>query len=338
MRTKLLRLTEEDYLLLVTMHHIISDRWSMQVFRRELLMLYTSMMRHDENALADVSAGFMNFVFAERQAILAGELDSQLDYWRKKLAARIPLLSFHKGFGERRTASFDMLRQPIEFTEPEFNKIKEIASRENCTRFMVLLAGLNVMLYSLTGDSDIRIGTLVANRGRREFQDLIGHFINTVILQVSISPKSTLRQFLRAVRADCVLAHANQEVPFEKVVSTLEKEQQIARESLCQVFLNYQSSVHEETRAPGFTLTPLDLQYSQVHSRATLTTFDLIFDFRESPTMLRGHVEHTTYLGRRQGSRIIKALRHIVDAFFCKPDEEIGAIAAAANTQRRPQH
>src|SRR4029077_18217290 len=133
-------------------------------------------------------------------------------------------LIFHKAPKRKNRLGLDMLRRPVDFTEAEFNKLKAIARRENCTRFMILLAGLDVMLYSLTGHSDIRIGTLVANRLRREFQGLIGHFVNTVILQASICPKTTLRQFLGEVRADCVLAHANQEVPFEEIATILENE------------------------------------------------------------------------------------------------------------------
>jgi acyl carrier protein len=334
-RTRLLRLTSQDYLLLVTMHHIVSDRWSMQVFRYELLMLYKEMTHSGKSTLPKPSASFIDFVVSEREALLTGRMTPQLNYWIKKLATPVPPLIFLKRLKATTRSEFDMLCRPIQFRAEEYNNLKAIALREHCTRFMVLLAGLYVTLHSLTGNSKIRIGTHVSNRLRTEFQHCIGHFVNTVILEASILPHTTLRQFLAEVRQDCILAQVNQEVPFETIVSRLENDQKISRQSLCQVFLNYQSYVNQQPVISDFSLTPLDLTYRQIHSRTILTTFDLIFNLKESSSTLGGQLEQKKSYGRKLGSRTIKILAQILDAFVSHPQHEIAAILELLNRSGR---
>src|SRR5262249_36568198 len=195
-RIKLLKLTDKDYLLLVTMHHIISDHWSMQIFRRELAALYETFFRGRRTLLPEPLVQFADCASWERLLLDEGLLNKQLAYWKNQLAGPLPQLEFQKSALKKVDLSFQTAHRPIEFGEALLTAIKAFAGKENCTPFMVLIAALSIMLYLQTGQQDIRIGTLAANRRRAETEHTIGHLTNTIILRMHASPDVTCKQFL----------------------------------------------------------------------------------------------------------------------------------------------
>ena len=194
MRIKLLRLTDETYFLLVTMHHIISDEWSMRVFWTELTKLYEAFFLGRAAALPKPSIQYADFANWEVQTVQNGRLHEQLDYWRKQFSGPLPQLRFTKGRRRRKPLSFQTKRRRIDFGEDLSAAIKTLSSKEHVTPFIVVLAVLNVLLHLWTGQQDIRIGTLVANRARKESAEVIGHFVNTIVLRTTVDPTMTLRQ------------------------------------------------------------------------------------------------------------------------------------------------
>src|SRR5262249_55962353 len=199
-RIKLLRLTDTDYFLLVTMHHIISDHGSMQIFRTELAKLYEAFSQGKTSPLAEPVIQFVDYSLWERRLIDDGHLDEQLAFWKDQLGGPLSRLNFKKHGIEENELSFRTARLPIELDETLFTDIKALARKENCTPFMVLLAALSILLYLQTGQEDIRIGTLVANRSRPESRGVFGHFINTIILRIELYPDMTWKQLLMHVR------------------------------------------------------------------------------------------------------------------------------------------
>lgn len=291
-RVKLLRLTNDIYFLLVTIHHIISDEWSVRVFRRELTELYKTISLGREAPLPESIIQYADFASWETQIVNNGLLDPQLDYWRKQLAGPSPQLQFRKVLKQKKPPSFRTKRQPINVNKNLFGAVKVLATRELVTPFIVVLSAINVLLHLSTGKGDIRIGTLVANRACKESEGVIGHFVNTVVLRTAIDPMMTLRQVIRQVRTVAYSALANQEIPFEQLARALEKERMIRRTSLFQVLLSYHDTSLDTVNLPGITFAPLHFQQPRPISELTLTACDIVFNIQATATKLTGHVNY----------------------------------------------
>ena len=290
-RIKLLRLTDSEHILMVTLHHIITDHWSMWVFRTELVALYEAFSEGRPSPLSEPSIQFVDYVCWERDWIGSECSRPHLPYWKKQLVSPLPLLEFQKECERKNTISFRTSHQPFQLNEALFADIKALAREENCTPFIVLVSALSIVLHQSTGQRDIRIGTLVANR-RRETEQVIGHFLNTVILRTQVCPDKTFRQLLMEVRDVAVGAYAHQELPFERLAKTLEEEQEVERGSLFQVLFSYQRSSFESQKIVGLTFAPFDLQQSTTALELEPTTFDMVFKLWESSTTLTGSVNY----------------------------------------------
>jgi amino acid adenylation domain-containing protein len=294
LRTKLFRLKDTEHLLLITMHHIVSDHWSMQILRGEIAALYDAFSQGCSSPLADPVIQFADFACWERRILKSGLFNDQLAYWRKQLADPLLKLDFKKNERRDSELSFRTSSKPIELDESLFASIKSLAGKENCTPFMVVVTALNVVLHLFTGQRDIRIATLVANRGRKEIGEVIGHFLNTVILRTIVSPDLTFKQVLNRVRDITIAAYSNQELPFRQLAHVMKQEKDLKADSLVQVLLSYQISTMANGELPGLTIAPLSWQVPNEVSEAMLTTYDLIFRLRETSTTLTGSVNSKT--------------------------------------------
>jgi acyl carrier protein len=291
-RTKLLRLTDRESFLLITMHHIISDHSSLQVFRHELVKIYHACSEGRPSPFGDLPVQFADYAVWEKQSMESGILDRHWDYWKQQLSVPLPEFELKNSSKQNNQQSFRFSRQPIEIDETLFTGIKSLAARENCTPFMVVLAALNLVLYYFTGQQEVRIGTLVANRRCKEIENLIGHFVNTVILRTRLSAELNVRNLLRRVREVTLEAYAHQEFPFEQLARMLEKERGIERESLFGVLLSYQNSWFESEELPGLKFASIGRQLPELDSAVTLTAHDLIVNLRETSTGLTGSVNY----------------------------------------------
>jgi NRPS condensation-like uncharacterized protein len=314
---KLVRLTNNESFLLVTMHHIISDQWSMYVFRREIVSMYEAYCGGQHSPFRDLPIQFADYAVWETQLLETGLLDRQRDYWKQQLSGPLPELEFTKGPTRNKEAKIRISRQPIELDETLVTGIKAVARRENCTPFMIILAALDLVLYALTGQEDIRIGTLVANRRRREAESTIGHFLNTIVLRTKLSPNLSCRQLLGQVREITLAAYAQQELPFEHLARVLETEIKVKRESLFQVLLSYQNSDFQPVNLPGLTFASLGWQLPVSDSEVALTACDLIVNIRETSTKLTGSVNYKTHTFDNgvvvsMVERLTAILKHIV--------------------------
>jgi amino acid adenylation domain-containing protein len=292
--SKLLRLTDRESFMLVTMHHIISDQWSMQVFYREMVSIYEAYSQGRHSPFGGLPFQFGDHAVWEKRLLKSGLLDRQQEYWKQQLAGPLPELEFMKSPTRNKELSFRSSRQPIELDETLFRGIKALARRESCTPFMIILAALDLALYALTGQEDIRIGTLVANRRRREAESAIGHLLNTVVLRIKLSPSLSCGQLLRQVREITLAGYAHQELPFEHLARVLETEIRIKRGSLFQVLLSYHNSGFQPINLPGLTFASLGWQLPVSDSEVTLTACDLIVNITETSTKLTGSVNYKT--------------------------------------------
>jgi amino acid adenylation domain-containing protein len=325
-RIKLLRLTDKKYFLLITMHHLVYDEWSMRVFRHELSVLYEAFLAGRAVPLVP-SIQYSDFATWEAQLVGNGLLDKQLDYWRNRLAGRPPQLQFKRTRKRQRALSFQTKRKRLDFGKNLSAAIKTLASKERVTPFIIVVSILNVLLHIWTGEQDIRIGALVGNRAQKEKEGIIGPFINTLVLRTAIDPTMTLRRLVERVRTIVYSALANQELPFEHLARVLEKEG-IRRASLFQVLLNYHEASFDSTNLSGITFAPLRWPQLDSMSEMVLTACDIVFDVRATPTLFTGHVNYKAHtVGNHVVTDIVSGFARILERMRVNTETTVSSIA-----------
>lgn len=337
-RAKLFRLETDEHLLLVTMHHIIADQWSMQLFRRELAVLYGAISRGLAPSLPDLAIQFVDFVSWEQNAIKTEYMKAQLAYWETQLAGSLPRLVFKREGGRHKRMSFKTSSLPMELDEGLYGAVKVFGGKEGSTPFMVLLAALNITLHLYTAERDIRIGTLVANRAGSGTERIIGHLINTVILRQRLSRRLTLREILAQTRETTLAAHAHQNLPFEALVRVLEKRRRIQRASLFQVMFIYHNLIFQGADPPGLVFNSQD-PWRGADPGVTLTTCDLIFFLKETTAGLAGSVTFKTEIfDPATVSAIRETFVSVLECIISNPENVVAGLSFGDGMKRKKDH
>ena len=221
LRVILLRISEEEHVLLQIMHHIISDDWSRQVLNREVAVLYEAFSNGCPSPLPELPIQYADFAAWQHQLLNEGMLEAQLSYWKQQLkGGNLPPLNLPTDYPRPTTQSFRTSRQTIRIPKFLSEALKSMGNSEGCTLFMMLLSAFKILLYSFTGQADIRVGTLVAIRNQSQFEGLIGLFINTLVFCTDLSDNPTFRVALQRVRNIVLEAYEHQDLPFEQLVQT----------------------------------------------------------------------------------------------------------------------
>jgi NRPS condensation-like uncharacterized protein len=232
-RVTLLRLDDTTHVLVVTMHHIISDGWSMNIFFRDLSEFYKAEVNGQDASLPELTVQYSDFSEWQRQQLNCEWLKSQFRYWERQLEAPLRRLEFSPGHFSSDELGFLMARKSLSITGDTFELVNRVSQREEITPFMTLLTTLNILLYCCTEEEDLRVATLVANRGRKETENLIGHFVNSLILRTQLSAASNFREVAKQVRDTALTGYMNQDLPFETLVQSLESETNLDRAPRC---------------------------------------------------------------------------------------------------------
>jgi hypothetical protein len=294
LRVKLVRLAEDRHVLLVTMHHLITDQWSMGVFRHELAMLYEAFGQRAPSPLSDLPFQFSDFVRWQHKVLSGGLLNRHVAYWRQQLNDPSPRLEFRAPARRAKPARFHSTRKPLDIADDLFERIKSFAARENCTPFMVFVAALDVLIYRHTGQSDIRIGTLVANRNQPGTERLIGYMVNAVVLRTKVAPAMACRELLQSVRKVCLSGYTHQELPFEYLESLLERRGKGSKAPIYQVMLNYRGVSTAPQQVHGLTIAPWNAKNRAPDPGIAISRLDINLNLRELPTRLTGAVNYRT--------------------------------------------
>jgi amino acid adenylation domain-containing protein len=324
-RVQLVRLGDEEHILLVTVHHIICDNWSLQVFRQELAVLYEEYSHGRPTPLPEVSMQFIDFVCWQREALRRGFFREQLAYWKKHLSGRVPMLEFQKHGKRQRRLSFRTATRPIEIDAAILRRLRTFASQEHSTSFIFLLAVLDLILYRYTRKQDIWVGTTVANRNQKGSENVIGNCLNVVILRAQIFPELTFTQFLQRVRDTAIAAMTHQDLPFGQVASAVAKENvRLKGAPLFQVMFIYQKRTYQPIKLPGLTIASLEGSYRRPEPTVLLTRLDLIFEVRESLTKLTASVTYKTHeIGDQVASEMAKDFREIAERVLHDPNQRV---------------
>ena len=322
LRIELLRLSDSKHFLLITMHHIICDQWSIGLFSRELATLYERSLG-GRVALPDPPLQFGDFAVWERRSLDTDLMKTQLTYWREQLSDISSTPSFGKMFRETSGTSFRTSRIAFELNENLTSGLKALARTQHCTPFMVLIAGFSVVLFNFTNEPDIRIATLVANRRRKSTELTLGHFVNTVVLRIGIRPDSSFGELLTHVREVTMTAYTHQELPFEQVARELAEDND-KRLLLFRVLCMYQSSSSESIQTPGLTFAPLSFRQLGIDPDITITGADLVLDVRESSSKLIGSLIHKiNVIDLTTATRMAEHFTDVLECLLSSPESEI---------------
>jgi thioesterase domain-containing protein/acyl carrier protein len=256
-RASLLRVSHDDHVLLLTMHHTVCDGWSNGILVRELGDLYAAFALDLPSPLTDLPLQYADYAHWQQEWLGGDGCDEQLAYWRKQLAGCSPALNLPIDRPRRRMRSAPGAVESLLLPAPLARAIRAFAKREDATMFMVFLAAFNVLLYRYTGQQDILVGSPIANRGSVETEGLIGLFANTLILRTRPSGAVSFRDFLAQVRDVSLDAVAHEDVPFEKVLEELQRVGGPSRAQPFHAMFIYQTAFMQPREAAGLTMTPL---------------------------------------------------------------------------------
>ena len=257
------------------MHHIVSDGWSMGVLVREVAALYDAYAVGAASPLKELSLQYGDYALWQRDWLQGEVLDQQLAYWRGQLAGVPPVLELPTDYPRPAVRTFNgaslSLRLPRWLTE----ELKTLSRAEGVTLFMTLMATFQLLLWHYSGQEDIAVGTPVANRTRAETEDLIGFFVNALVLRTDVSGNPTFRELLQRVRETALNAYAHQDIPFEKLVEELAPERNLSVTPLFQVVFAMQNTPSPEIRLR-------DLQLSLVETERETSKFDIVLAMWET--------------------------------------------------------
>ncbi|MGJ5628670.1 amino acid adenylation domain-containing protein [Nostoc sp. CALU 1950] len=259
LRAKLLRLAEQENILLLEMHHIISDGWSTEVFLQEIALLYQAFLTRSASPLAEISIQYKDFAHWQRQWLEGEVLQTQLSYWKQQLEGIPAALKLPTDRPRPAVQTSHGAQQSIELPKTLLDQLKAIARQEGVTVFMLLLATFQTFLYRYTGQDDIAVGTPVANRNRDEIKRLIGFFVNTLVLRTDMSGNPTFDELLTRVKNVALGAYTHQDLPFDQLVEAVQPERDTSRTPLFQVMFNVQD-YSQLPEIPGLALSLLKIE------------------------------------------------------------------------------
>jgi hypothetical protein len=241
-RAKLLRLGGQEHVLVFNMHHIVSDAWSVGVLVREVSAIYRSFSAGQPSPLPELEIQYADFSAWQRELLNGPVLEEQLGYWKRKLAG-VEALELPTDRGRRAQPGNEGATLRFTLSRELAEELRRMARKEGATLYMILLAGFQLLLGRYSGQQDIAVGSPIAGRSRRETEELIGFFINMLVLRTELSGRLNAHELLERVKQTTLEAYANQDVPFEKLVDVLLPQRDLSRTPLFQVMLVLQNEV-----------------------------------------------------------------------------------------------
>ncbi|MBB4133176.1 non-ribosomal peptide synthetase [Xanthomonas sp. 3075] len=329
LRGRLLDLAEHEHLLLVTMHHIVSDGWSMGVFIRELGALYSAFVQGRDNPLPPLQVQYADYSSWQRRRISGQTLQRQRDFWGAHLQGAPTLLELPTD--RPRPARQDYTGDMVHFSlDPAHSAaLKQLGQRHGTTVYMTLLAAWSVLLSRLSGQSDVVIGTPVANRTHAELEPLIGFFVNTQALRVDLSSNPTVARLLAQVRQTALAAQSHQDLPFEQLIETLNPDRNLGAHPLFQVMLSWENLPEPELSLPGLRLQGVDLQLPTIK-------FDLSMGLQEHDGCIVGTLGYASALFDRSTiQRHVAQFVQILQAISAGDQQRVTCLPLLPPAQQR---
>ncbi|HEX8317854.1 amino acid adenylation domain-containing protein [Longimicrobium sp.] len=328
-RARLVRLADDDHLLLVTMHHVVADGWSMGVFNRELSTLYTAFSQGQPDPLAALPVQYADYAAWQRQWAEGEVLDAQAAYWTQALAGAPELLDLPTDHPRPARQDHAGAAVHVELDGELAAGLTALSHRHGTTLYMTLLAGWATVLARLSGQDEVVVGTPWANRTRPEVEELIGFFVNTLALRVDLAPRPTLAGLLAQVKARALEGQRNQDIPFEQVVERLRPARSLAYSPLFQVMFAWQGAAGGALALPGLTVAPA------ASAPRVSAKFDLLLTLGEDDGRIAGDLEYATSLFERATvERWVGYLRRVLEEMVADDTQPVDGVALLPAEER----
>lgn len=327
LRAILLRLGGEEHVLLLVIHHIAFDGWSARVLIKELAVLYKTFVAGDSSPLPKLPIQYADFAHWQRQWLQGEVLETQLSYWKEKLAGAPPLLNLPTDRPRPAIQTYRGACQSLILSPSLLKSLKVLSRQENVTLFMALLATFKILLHRYANQDDIVIGSPIAGRTRVETEGLIGFFVNTLVLRTDLSGNPTFRDLLTRVREVALGAYTHQDLPFEKLVETLQPERDLSRTPLFQMMFNLEN-IPKNVQTQSLNINEFEFD-------SGVSQFDLTLELIEQGAGLSCLLNYNTDLF--DASTITRMLGHyrtLLESIVADPDRRISSLPLLTEAER----
>lgn len=330
LRVILLVLSETEHILLLNMHHIICDDWSMGVLIRELGTLYAAFAQNQPSPLLELPLQYADFAHWQREWLQGEVLQTQLAYWREQLNG-ISILHLPTDKPRPAIQSYQGATQFLELPLKLIDALEKLSQQEGVTLFMTLVAAFQTLLYRYTHQEDIALGSPIANRNRSEIEGIIGFFVNSLVIRSNLSENPTFRELLGRVREVTLGAYSHQDLPFEKLVEELHPERNLSHHPLFQVVFGFQNAPMSSLELPGLVPSFMNIDLKKTRFDLELHLWKCSEDFRslwggnwEYSEGLRGVMVYNTDLFDKANiSRMVEHFKTLLSAIVANPEERI---------------
>ncbi len=309
LRTRLIRLANDRHVLIVTMHHIVSDGWSMGVLIREVAMLYDAFQRDQTSPLPALRIQYADYAQWQREWLAGERLERQLNYWRTRLEG-VPILELPTDFPRPPNMTYEGASVLFEMDTATSQALIELSRKQGVTLFMVLLSALQVLLHRYSGQDDICVGTPIAGRTRPELESLIGCFVNTLAIRSDLADNPSFSSLLKQVQQNLTGAYDHQDIPFERLVDELGIPREMSHTPLFQLMFVLQNATPTQTlKLPG-------LEMEVLPEESQTAKFDITLGMREENGKLMGSWEYRTAIFtdetiRRMHDHLVQVLKQV---------------------------
>ncbi|MEH2351124.1 MAG: amino acid adenylation domain-containing protein [Nostoc sp.] len=326
------QLNSESYALLLTMHHIIGDGWSMGVFIKELSSLYRGFLVGEPSPLPQLPIQYADFTIWQRQWLQGKVLQTSINYWTQQLADAPPLLELPTDRPRSSVQTFRGWCFSFQLDAKLTASLKELSHKSGTTLFMTLMAAYATLLFRYSGQEDILLGTPIASRNQQDIEGLIGFFVNTLVMRTRLEGNPSFSKLLTQVRSTCMDAYANQDVPFEQIVEALQIERSLSHSPLFQVMFALQNASMEELETPDLAIYPLHLDNVNAKFDLTLQMWETNTDQGNS---LQGFWQYNTDLfDEDRIARMTGHFQTLLAGIVANPQESVGTLPLLTERER----
>ena len=328
-RVRLWRVADDEHVALLVLHHIVADGWSIGVLVRELGHLYAAYAAGREQALPQLQCQYVDFAHWQRRWLSGEVLDRQLNYWREKLAGAPPILELPTDRPRPAVQSSRGKHQQFLYPGELLAGLKRLCREEGVTLFMTLMAAWQVLLSRWSGQEDVCAGTPVANRTRTETEPLIGFFVNTLVIRTSLRGNPAFRELLQRVKESALGAYANQDLPFEMLVDSLQIRRDLSHAPLFQAMLVLNNVPVSALDLPGVRIEP-------VMAESVTARFDLTLELAEQPQGLAGSLEYNADLfDEATAVRMTQQFRRLLEGVVAGPGNRLSELPLLDESEHR---
>ncbi|NJM19925.1 MAG: amino acid adenylation domain-containing protein [Richelia sp. SM1_7_0] len=328
LRVKLLRLGEQEHIILVTMHHIVSDGWSVGVLVEEFSSFYSNFCNEEPISYPELPVQYVDFAAWQRQWLQGEVLENQISYWLKQLENAPKVLELPTDYPRPKIQTFRGATYSFKLSTELSAKLNKLSQQQGTTLFMTLLAGFQTLLYRYTAQEDIVVGSPIANRNRAELEGLIGFFVNTLVLRTNLAGNPSFEELLKRVREVALGAYAHQDLPFELLVERLQPQRDLSHAPLFQVMFVLQNAPMSALELPGLTLTPLE-------GDNDTSKFDLTLYMTETESGLVGSLEYNTDLFEKNTiQRMVSHLQTLLSGIVANPQQRLSELPLLTESEQ----